>query len=177
MSISHDVPRIYLDNVRTNQIGGETDGIPEEVAADLGYSTWEKAVALLSPHTPDQLVIDDGASMTLARRDELLEEAFTAAALAKKAQGRADNVHARSQIAQRIGTSVAGVNEHGEKAKSEHMRRLSAAMLGLSGNLPADDATKPYTAEDFLEAYYDGSKGAKRARNATRRAINRRNNG
>lgn len=39
----HDKPsdatlqRVWLDNVRANQIGGETDGITPDVAADMGY--------------------------------------------------------------------------------------------------------------------------------------------
>ncbi|OGL31054.1 hypothetical protein A3D14_02245 [Candidatus Saccharibacteria bacterium RIFCSPHIGHO2_02_FULL_47_12] len=39
--IVHELERVYHDNVRANQIGGETDGISPEVASDLGYSTHE----------------------------------------------------------------------------------------------------------------------------------------
>ena len=34
--------RVWLDNVRANQIGGETDGISPEVAADMGFAPPEK---------------------------------------------------------------------------------------------------------------------------------------
>lgn len=32
-----ELARVHLDNVRTNQIGGQTDGITEEVAEDIGF--------------------------------------------------------------------------------------------------------------------------------------------
>ena len=33
--------RVYKENIATNQIGGETDGISEEAAVSLGYTTLE----------------------------------------------------------------------------------------------------------------------------------------
>ncbi|MCA9348323.1 hypothetical protein KC867_02845 [Candidatus Saccharibacteria bacterium] len=33
---------VYLDNIRTMQIGGETDGITQEVAEDIGYMPYDK---------------------------------------------------------------------------------------------------------------------------------------
>lgn len=45
--IVHDLERVYLDNVRANQIGGVTDGISPEVASDLGYSTPEQTQRII----------------------------------------------------------------------------------------------------------------------------------
>ncbi len=40
--------RVHLDNVRDNQIGGNTDGITPEVAQDIGYSTAEEVESISS---------------------------------------------------------------------------------------------------------------------------------
>lgn len=42
------------DDVRTNQIGGETDGITVEVAEDLGMTTPERLAALVLKKTKTQ---------------------------------------------------------------------------------------------------------------------------
>jgi hypothetical protein len=43
----YELERVYNDNVRDNQIGGKTDGISPEVAADLGYQSPEDVLALI----------------------------------------------------------------------------------------------------------------------------------
>jgi len=44
-----DLEKVYLDNVRDNQIGG-SDGITEETAVDLGFQTHEQTLALIQPN-------------------------------------------------------------------------------------------------------------------------------
>ncbi len=34
-----DIISVFLDNIRTNQIGGEYDGISAEVAEDIGFQS------------------------------------------------------------------------------------------------------------------------------------------
>ena len=41
-----DLAAAYWDNVRHNQIGGQTDGIGQDVAADLGFETPEDVTEL-----------------------------------------------------------------------------------------------------------------------------------
>jgi hypothetical protein len=38
---AYDLRRVYLDTIAANQIGGETDGVTEEGAYELGYDTYE----------------------------------------------------------------------------------------------------------------------------------------
>lgn len=40
--------QVYFDNIRDNQIGGETNGISPEVAADIGYHTPEQLTELFA---------------------------------------------------------------------------------------------------------------------------------
>lgn len=44
--LEQDIRTAYYDNVRNNQIGGATDGISPEVAADLGYETADQAIEI-----------------------------------------------------------------------------------------------------------------------------------
>jgi hypothetical protein len=39
--------QVQMDNVRANQIGGETDGISKEVAQDLGFMASDQVVELI----------------------------------------------------------------------------------------------------------------------------------
>lgn len=118
-----------------------------------------------------------GPHMTLHERDLLLTEAFTAAALAKKAQGRARNVYNRRQIASNIGTETSEVNGHGRAMLPEHMRRLNAAILGLVGDLstvPHDPTDNKRTANDFIRTYYGDAAGSQKNRASMKRAIAKR---
>lgn len=40
-----ELERVHWDNVRANQIGGEFDGITEEVATDIGFLPLKEAVS------------------------------------------------------------------------------------------------------------------------------------
>jgi hypothetical protein len=42
-----DLQQVFWDNVRTNQIGGKTDGINPEVAADLGFQSPDETLVLM----------------------------------------------------------------------------------------------------------------------------------
>ncbi len=47
-----NLTEVYYDNIRDNQIGGQTDGISEEVARDIGYLPLEgpqETAEVLSP--------------------------------------------------------------------------------------------------------------------------------
>ncbi len=50
--------QVYLDNVRTHQIGGETDGMTVEEAEDLGFYSPERYDSPLSEATPTLPVAD-----------------------------------------------------------------------------------------------------------------------
>lgn len=44
----HELITAYYDNVRSNQIGGETDGIDPKVMADTGFETAEETLKIIS---------------------------------------------------------------------------------------------------------------------------------
>lgn len=48
------VQAAYLDNLRSHQIGGETDGITEDVAQDLGFETRAQTLAITEGITPEK---------------------------------------------------------------------------------------------------------------------------
>lgn len=59
--------RVHLDNIRDHQIGGETDGITPEVAADLGFMASEDVVEL-EPIVPEPEHIAPDNDVTPPRR-------------------------------------------------------------------------------------------------------------
>lgn len=78
-----DIQRAYFDNLRDNQIGGQTDGVAPEVAADLGYTTYEDMVQIAKrsvggdatefeqPREPISIEVSSGpAPMPLELRDK-----------------------------------------------------------------------------------------------------------
>ena len=44
--------QVQMDNIRHNQIGGETDGITPEVAQDLGFMATDQAIELVQSYEP-----------------------------------------------------------------------------------------------------------------------------
>lgn len=46
--------KVYFDNVRAHQLGGETDGIPEEVAEDLGFASAADTTEIIREYTDRQ---------------------------------------------------------------------------------------------------------------------------
>jgi len=47
-----ELARVYLANIRNNNIGGLRDGISEEDASDLGFSTYEETIDLMNSLKP-----------------------------------------------------------------------------------------------------------------------------
>ena len=65
MTKESDIRTAYCDNLRNNQIGGKTDGISEDDASDLGFSTYRQTIDLLKSLEPQVAKVASAAGQII----------------------------------------------------------------------------------------------------------------
>jgi hypothetical protein len=68
MAKESDLVKAYFDNIRDNQIGGETDGITKDVAEDIGYTATPESFKQVTGKSSDLVVIDNSVHVLPERR-------------------------------------------------------------------------------------------------------------
>ena len=141
--------------------------------ADLLYDHFEIA------HIPEPFLDDPnpGPSTRIADRDPLLLETLDAASLAKKAQGRANNMNNRGYIGRNINRPASEVNDNGLALLPEHLKRAEKSFTKLMGYTALKEAgfdtTGMPTLNTFIGTYFGAPEASKRNKALRKQIANR----